>query len=90
MADRHHRAAAPPGFQRRTAPVASAPTLPPLAIEMTDSHPNVPHHVTDEAIAGGRRAGGHHRAIWGTRVFATSLAAPVWQRCPRRAMWASW
>ncbi|MGB8201486.1 MAG: hypothetical protein WCF33_17645 [Pseudonocardiaceae bacterium] len=89
MAGRHHRVAAPPGFQRRAAPVASAPTLPPLAIEMMDSFPNVTHRVTDEAMAGGRRVGGRHRAIWGARVFVTSGTAPVWQRCPRCALWAS-
>lgn len=57
MAGRHRRVAAPPGFQRWAAPVASAPTLP-LATEMRDSYPNVTHHVTDEAMADGRRAGG--------------------------------
>jgi hypothetical protein len=89
MAGRHHRVVAPSGFQRRAAPGASAPTLPPLVIEMMDSYPNVTHHVTDEAMTGGRRAGGRYRAIWGTRVFATSGTVPVWQRCPRCAMWTS-
>lgn len=88
MAGRHRRVAAPPGFPRRATPVASAPTLP-LTIEMTDGYPNVTHHVRDESMADGRRAGGRYQAISGARVFSPSVTTPVWRRCPTRAMWAS-
>ncbi|MGH7751039.1 MAG: hypothetical protein ACREQ5_40680, partial [Candidatus Dormibacteria bacterium] len=84
MAGRHRRVMAP-GSQRRSAPVT---TTPPVlrTIEMTDGHTNLTH-VTDEAMAQGRRAGGCYRAICGLRVLSASLAAPVQRHCPRCAMW---
>jgi hypothetical protein len=67
--------------------VATVP-YPPVAIEMTDSRTNVTHHVTEEAMADGRRAGGRYRAICGARVLSASLTAPVRRRCQTCAMWA--
>ncbi|MGH3511179.1 MAG: hypothetical protein ACRDRB_02730 [Pseudonocardiaceae bacterium] len=39
-----------------------------MTIEMTDGYTNLTHHVTDEAMAQGRRAGGCYRALCGARV----------------------
>ncbi|MGH3766619.1 MAG: hypothetical protein ACRDS0_16905 [Pseudonocardiaceae bacterium] len=89
MAGRHRRVAPRRGTRRQAAPVASAPPTP-MAIEMTDGHTNLTHHVTDEAMAQGRRAGGRYRAICGARVLSASLATPAEQRCRTCTMWASW
>lgn len=87
MASKHRRVASPPDSWRRTA-LASAPP-PPVAIEVTDGHTNLTHHVTDEAMAEGRRAGGRYQAICGARVLSASLATPVRRRCQTCAMWTS-
>ncbi|PZS15445.1 MAG: hypothetical protein DLM60_17145 [Pseudonocardiales bacterium] len=58
-----------------------------MTIEMTDGQTNLTHHVTDESMAQGRRAGGRYRAICGARVLSASLAAPVRRRCQTCAMW---
>ena len=86
MAGRHRRVPAP-GPRRRAAPVTTTPPAP-VAIELTDGHTNLTPHVTDEAMAQGRRTGGCYRALCGTRVWSASLAAPVRRRCQTCARWA--
>lgn len=66
---------------RGRTPAASAVTVPRL-VALTDVHTGAAHLVTDEAMAAGRRDGGHYAAVCGVDVLPASLTAPERRCCP--------
>lgn len=50
---------------------------------MTDGRTGTGHHVTDQAFAAGRRAGGRYVAVCGLPVLPASLTTPARGHCPR-------